>query len=157
MPTYRRSIELGLGADDMFALVADIESYPSFIRWVKGMRVLSARGDDRRRVRRAEAAVGFRGFSERFVTDVTADAGARTIVVALVSGPFTRLDNRWRFEATPMGCRIDFMIDVEFRSLILRALLRANADYAIGRLMSAFIVEAHRRHPPAAALSASSG
>ena len=96
---------------------------------------------------RGEADVGFKGFSERFATDVAANAEARTIEVSLARGPFKKLQNQWKMRADGAGSTlIDFYIDYEFRNPVLALLARANTDLAVNRIMKAFKDEADRRY-----------
>ena len=123
----------------MFDLVGDVESYPQFVPWLTGLRTWNARtvapGVESLD---AEAQVGFAVFRERFSTRVTRDANARVISVDLISGPFKSLRNRWRFSPDPAGVRIEFDIDFAFRSRILEALLAANHNHAVERLIACF-------------------
>jgi len=73
----------------------------------------------------AEASVGFAFLTERFSTRVTRNAVRREIAVDLLSGPFRRLENRWRFSEDPAGTRVEFEIDFLFKSRLLEALLAA--------------------------------
>jgi coenzyme Q-binding protein COQ10 len=86
----------------------------------------------------AEAAVGFSFLKERFATRVRRDAANRQIDVHLLSGPFRKLTNRWRFLDDPDGTRIEFDIDFQFKSRVLEALLQANFHHAVERLMGCF-------------------
>jgi len=86
----------------------------------------------------AEAGVGFSFLKERFATRVRRDAVNHQIDVALISGPFKTLRNRWRF--TPEGdqTRVEFDIDFQFKSRLLDGLLTRNFDHAVNRLMTCF-------------------
>lgn len=86
----------------------------------------------------AEAGVGFSFLKERFATRVTRDAYARTIAVALLSGPFRKLDNRWAFQPHPAGCKVVFDIDFQFKARMLDVLLKANFGYAVDKLITCF-------------------
>lgn len=135
--------------DQLFALVGDVARYPDFVPWITHMRTWNAQPTgDGRDVLDAEAGVGFAFLKERFATRVRRDAAARTIEVSLLSGPFRRLENRWAFSPEPGGgARIDFDIDFAFKSRLLEALLAANFNHAVERLIGCFEAEAARRYP----------
>jgi coenzyme Q-binding protein COQ10 len=86
----------------------------------------------------AEAGVGFSFLRERFATRVLRDADKLHINVSLLHGPFRTLKNDWRFEPDPAGTKIHFAIDFAFKSRILDALLHANMDRAVGKLIGCF-------------------
>lgn len=122
-------------------------AYPQFVPWITSMRTWNARtageGVDSLD---AEAGVGFSFLKERFSTRVRRDAGARQIDVSLLSGPFRKLANRWRFYDDPGGTRVEFDIDFQFKSRLLDALLAANFHHAVDRLMSCFEDRARALH-----------
>lgn len=130
--------------DQLFALVGDVAAYPDFVPWITAMRTWNAQilGEGVDTVD-AEAAVGFSFLNERFSTRVRRDAAGREIRVSLLSGPFRRLENSWRFceaegpDGRP-GTRVEFDIDFQFKSRLLDGLLKANDRHAVDRLMSCF-------------------
>ena len=125
--------------DQLFKLVGDVDRYPEFVPWISSMRTWNARTvDDGVSTVDAEAGVGFSFLKERFSTRVRRDAAERQIDVNLLSGPFRRLTNRWRFFADPGGTRIEFDIDFQFKSRLLDGLLAANFHHAVERLMTCF-------------------
>ena len=130
---------LPYAAEDLFNLVADVERYPEFVPWVTAMRVWNARGyEDSLRIFDAEARVRFAFVRERFSTRVSLNQKSLTIDTTLISGPFRRLENHWRFGPDGGGSRVNFDIDFEFGSRLLEGLLAANASRAAAKLMSCF-------------------
>ncbi len=125
--------------EQLFSLVGDVGKYPDFVPWISTLRTWNPRslGEGIDAVD-AEAAVGFSFLTERFSTRVTRDAVKREIAVDLLSGPFRKLENRWKFHDDPAGARVDFEIDFVFKSRLLEALLAANFHHAVGRLMACF-------------------
>ena len=128
-------------------LVADVEAYPRFVKWVGSMRVWNRREEAAGvSLLDAEAAVGFSFLKERFSTWVRHDRNLPRVEVGLLRGPFRHLKNRWDFIETPEGTRLEFMIDFAFKSPILNAMLSANFDLAVGKLIQSFEDEAARRY-----------
>ena len=126
--------------EQLFRLVGDVAEYPEFVPWITAMRTWNARplGDGVDAVD-AEAGVGFSFLKEKFATRVRRDALNRQIDVTLLSGPFKKLENRWRFLDAGHGCtRVEFDIDFEFKSRLLAALLSANFAHAVDKLMACF-------------------
>lgn len=125
--------------EQLVDLVGDVERYPEFVPWINGMRTWNARdlGEGVETVD-AEAGIGFSFLKERFATRVRRDRHNQSIEVALLSGPFRKLANRWAFFRAEGGTRIEFDIDFEFKSRLLDELLKANFHQAVDRLMSCF-------------------
>jgi coenzyme Q-binding protein COQ10 len=123
----------------LFELVGDVERYPEFVPWVTRLDV-SNRQLDGAGITRLDAAaqVGFSVIHERFSTRVRLDEPALAIDVELISGPFRRLGNRWRFQPHPTGVQLTFDIDFEFKSRLLQSLLAANLNRAVNRLVGCF-------------------
>jgi coenzyme Q-binding protein COQ10 len=129
------------------ALVADVRAYPEFVKWVSSMRVWNAREEAPGvSLVDAEAQVGFSFLKERFSTWVRHDRNLPRVEVGLIRGPFKHLKNRWDFHEDPAGTRLEFMIDFAFKSPILNAMLQANFQLAVGKLIASFEAEAQRRY-----------
>jgi coenzyme Q-binding protein COQ10 len=123
----------------LFELVGDVRAYPQFVPWITSMRVWNERADPAGESQLdAEATVGFSFLRERFSTRVKRDPKAGVITVQLLSGPFRRLFNRWRFREDAAGTRIEFEIDFDFKSRLLQTLLAANFHHAVDRLIGCF-------------------
>jgi coenzyme Q-binding protein COQ10 len=125
--------------DQLFTLVGDVDRYPEFVPWISSMRTWNARTlADGIETVDAEAGVGFSFLRERFATRVRRDATERQIDVSLLSGPFRKLANSWRFFEDEGGTRIEFDIDFQFKSRLLEGLLSANFHHAVEKLMGCF-------------------
>jgi coenzyme Q-binding protein COQ10 len=126
--------------DQLFQLVGDVEAYPDFVPWIGAMRTWNARPlSEGVSSLDAEASVGFSFLKERFSTRVRRDALNKQIDVSLLSGPFRKLVNRWRFIDAGKGCtRVEFDIEFQFKSRLLEGLLRANFGQAVEKLMACF-------------------
>ena len=131
-------------AAQLFSLVGDVERYPAFVPWITSLRAWNRKDLGEGVVSLdAEAQVRFAIIQERFATRVRLDSQALTIDVALISGPFRHLVNRWRFRDAPgepgaSGAELTFEIDFEFGSRLLHGLLASNFERAVSRLVGCF-------------------
>lgn len=139
VPNYSTSYEAKHSASDMFAMVADVASYPEFVPLCTGMDILSRAVEDGREIVDACMTVAAGPISERFTNRVVLDRENLKISGRAIDGPFKKLTNDWSFEPlSPQTCRIDFALDYEFRSMALRLLLGAVSESAFGRYTKAF-------------------
>lgn len=127
--------------------MSDIAKYPDFIRWITAMRVSGQRELQPGVTEcQGEAVVGFKGFVERFTTQVVADEPAARVTASLVRGPFRKLFAEWRiFESVAGASDISLEIDYEFRNPVIGFLAAANHDLAVDRILNAFLMEARNR------------
>ncbi len=124
----------------MFDLVADVEKYPQFVPLCQSLQVKSrAPKGEGVEVMVADMTVAYKLIRETFASRVTLDRPNLTILVEYLSGPFSRMENRWTFK--PAGervCDVEFFIDYEFKSRILAMLMGAMFDAAFRRFAAAF-------------------
>ena len=78
------------------------------------------------------------------------DRNRDAVEVGLIRGPFRHLNNRWEFFPDPAGTRVEFFIDFAFKSRILDAMLHANFDRAVSKLMACFEARAAQLYGPKA-------
>ena len=140
MPQFRTTRQVRHAAADMFALVADVERYPEFVPLCQALKV-------RRRMQSGEGVevltasmtVAYKMLSETFSSRVTLDRPRFTIMVEYLDGPFSHLDNRWRFQTLgPNQSEVDFFISYAFRSRTLGFVMGAVFDAAFRRFSEAF-------------------
>jgi coenzyme Q-binding protein COQ10 len=151
MPSFRTSHVVNHTPQQMFDLVADVESYPQFVPLCQSLRVRRRfAGPDGSEVLTADMEVGYKAIRERFTSRVTLDRAARRIDVEYIDGPFSHLENMWRFvEADGDKCRIEFYIAYEFRSRALATLMGSMFDAAFRKFASAFETRADEVFRPA--------
>ncbi len=139
MPTHSEDREMNYSADQLYALVADIRSYPEFLPWCAATRIRSERGTPDGSVIDADLVVSFKLFRERFTSRVTLHPQDRQIDVKYLDGPFRYLDNHWTFEPLAEDrCRVRFYVDFEFRSRALQAIIGIVFNEAMQRIVRAF-------------------
>lgn len=151
MPSFRTSHVVNHTPEQMFELVADVESYPLFVPLCQTLRVRRRfSGADDAEIVVAEMEVGYKAIRERFTSRVTLDRAGRRINVEYVDGPFSHLENVWRFRDAEDGkCRIEFYIAYEFRNRMLATLMGSMFDAAFRKFASAFETRADQIFRPA--------
>ena len=140
MPIHSEKKLLPYRPEQLYELVADVEDYPNFLPWCIALRVL----ERSEHLLRAEMLVGFKVFRESFISRVTLMPTDR-IDVEYLDGPFHHLQNRWLFRAADGGCEVDFYVDFEFRSRILRKIAGPVFGEAVRRMVHAFEQRAAER------------
>jgi ribosome-associated toxin RatA of RatAB toxin-antitoxin module len=141
MKTIHKSVLLSHSAHEMFALVTDIEHYPEFLPWCDHGEVLEL--NDNGMLARVGMAIS--GLRQSFTTRNTHETD-RKVLMALVDGPFSRLDGVWSF--TPLGdgtqraCKVEFTLSYGFSSTTLAALVGPVFDKIAGNLVDAFVKRA---------------
>jgi len=140
MPSFSTTRRVRHTASDMFDLVADVEKYPEFVPLCAGLAVKSRLSKEPGiEVVVADMTVTYKLIRETFRSRVTLDKPKLQILVEYLNGPFSRMQNRWRFK--PVGeaaCDVEFFIDYEFRSRMLGMLMGAMFDAAFRRFAQAF-------------------
>lgn len=144
MPHHQEIRDLPYTAEQMFAVVADVEHYPEFLPWCLSLRVLTRGREGAADIVTAEMVVGYHGVRERYISRVRLDKAARTIEAVHIEGPFERLTNRWRFEPRENGCRIHFFIDFAFRNWLLSAVAGIAFERTVMRMADAFVERAKK-------------
>lgn len=94
MTLVQKSALVRFSAQKMLALVDDIESYPEFLPWCEGSRIIK-REDG---IVEAELMIAKGGFKNSFATRNTVDQSGK-VTMTLLNGPFSYLEGAWSFEA----------------------------------------------------------
>ena len=130
----------------LYALIEDIESYPSFLPWCREAKVRSR--EEGRTV--ATISVGLRGVRQAFTTE-NRNVPNASIDMRLVEGPFKRFAALWRL--TPLGAqaaRVEFSMEYEFSSRVLVRVLEPLFSHIADTMVDAFVRQADVRRGRAA-------
>ncbi|QIQ20987.1 type II toxin-antitoxin system RatA family toxin [Zophobihabitans entericus] len=104
-------------AQQMYALVNDINAYPEFVPDCKKTGIIQQMGNEMR----AYIEVEKLGFKKRFITK-NIQVPHSQILMELVEGPFNELKGQWSFTpVTDNSCTIEFNLKFEFKSRLLEA------------------------------------
>ena len=143
MKTVQKSVLIWYTAQEMFALVTDVTSYPQFLPWCDHSRVLE-QGDSSML---AEVGIAFAGIKQTFTTRNQHVPG-RSVDLKLVSGPFSNLDGSWTFtpvgDGTQRACKVDLELRYGFQNLALSALVGPVFDRIAASLVDAFVKRAEQ-------------
>ena len=108
MTAIHRSAIVPYSVRRMYELVADIPSYPKFLPWCGGARVVSAREDEVV----AAIDIAYHGVNKTFKTRNRLQHD-KAMEIRLIEGPFSFLQGFWRF--TPLGeNESKISLDLEF-------------------------------------------
>lgn len=140
MPTHAETRPMPYSADEMFALIADIEKYPEFLPWCSASRIRACKTmADGSEVIDADLVISFKVYRERFGSRVTLYRDTRKIDVTYLDGPFRYLDNSWHFKpVSDRACEVEFFVDFEFKSRTLQMVIGAVFGQAMQRIVGAF-------------------
>jgi coenzyme Q-binding protein COQ10 len=140
MPQFSTKRRVRHAAAKMFDLVADVERYPEFVPLCRDLNVTSRTvKEEGVEVLVADMTVAYKLVRETFTSRITLDNPKLQILVEYLSGPFSRLQNRWTFHPVDEhACDVEFFIEYEFRSRVLAALMGAMFDAAFRRFAAAF-------------------
>jgi ribosome-associated toxin RatA of RatAB toxin-antitoxin module len=124
------------GAQEMYGLVADIESYGKFLPWCGGARIVARDADSVT----AAIDIAYHGVHKTFTTRNRLEPG-RVMELQLVDGPFKFLQGHWRFEELDTAaCKVSLDLKFEFSNRLLA--------FAVGPVFSGIangLVESFRR------------
>lgn len=148
MPSFKTVRHVPFTPREMFAVVADVERYPEFVPLCEGLVVTERKTGERGTELTATMTVGYKAITERFTTHVVLDPEAGAIRVRNVDGPFTHLENDWRFVAAGRGCDVHFSIAYAFRSMMLSLIVGGAFDKAVRSYTDAFEARARALYGP---------
>lgn len=143
MKTVNKSVLIWYDAQEMYALVTDVESYPRFLPWCDHATVLEEHEDGMT----AEVGIAIGGVRQTFTTR-NRHTLARAVDLQLIEGPFSRLEGHWRFmplgDGTERACRVELKLDYGFDNATLGRLVGPVFDRIAGSLVDAFVKRAQQ-------------
>ncbi len=159
MHRHAETRSLPYSPKQMFDLVADIGRYPEFLPWCLAARVTGRENG----VLLADVVVGKGLFRETFHSRVTLSGGGAwdsagdgaqaeagegagegeghgppRIDVEYIKGPMREMANHWVFRAADGGTEIDFLVEFNFHSRVLDAVIGTVFDHVVSHMVDAF-------------------
>ncbi|HHS99848.1 MAG TPA: type II toxin-antitoxin system RatA family toxin, partial [Thiomicrospira sp.] len=112
MKKIARTALLPYSAQQVYALVNDVKSYPEFLPWCGGSEVIAESEYEME----ASVTIAKAGIKQTFKTRNQLVPGER-IEMHLLDGPFKSLSGEWEFKALDGdACKIQFEVEFEVSS-----------------------------------------
>ncbi len=147
MKHVKKSVLLWYSASEMYSLVTAIEAYPGFLPWCDKSELLTQDAHGMT----ARLHLHYAGLRHAFTTRNT-HTPERSVVMALVDGPFSALDGTWLF--SPIGaagsaaCRVEFDLRYAFSSRALETVLSPVFDRVANTFVDSFVQRAEQVYGP---------
>lgn len=140
MAQVNKMVLLEYSARQMFELVDRIEDYPAFLPWCDRTELKFR--DDARTI--ATLFIDFKAVRSHFTTSNQKEAPHR-MTIALVDGPFRRLEGAWTFQPLDdQACRVEFRLEYEFSSRLFEKIIGPVFAHITGSFVDAFVRRARQ-------------
>lgn len=137
MTAIHRSALVPYSAHEMFELVADIPSYPKFLPWCGGARVLSREGD----AVTASIEIAYHGVHKTFTTRNLLQQD-KMMEIRLLDGPFSHLQGFWTFAVLgEQASKITLDLEFEVANRLVATVLTPVFSSVANQMVDGF----HRR------------
>jgi ribosome-associated toxin RatA of RatAB toxin-antitoxin module len=134
-----RNAMVPYSAEQMYALVDDVEAYPEFLPWCAAA-VLQSRNTEEFI---ASLTIGYGALNSAFTTRNLLRP-PHSMTMQLQDGPFRLLEGRWEFEQLgDSGCEVKLRVEFEFSSAVQDMLFGKTFETICNDLIGAFIKRAH--------------
>ena len=135
-----KSVLVPYSAEEMFALVDGVESYPLFLPWCGGTE-LHLRDEE---TTEATIHISYLQVKQHFSTR-NSKRFPEEMTIRLKSGPFRKLEGSWHFKIlSESACKIEFAMHYEFSSALLEKVLGPVFGMVTNSLVDAFVRRAEQ-------------
>jgi len=136
MSRIQRSALVHYSPREMYDLVNDVESYPDFLPWCRATTLISS--SDTEMEASIEMAMGV--LNKTFTTHNRMRPGER-IELALVDGPFRKLQGYWQFDKLKVdkACKVSLDLEFEFDSAMMSIAAKPVFTQIANSLVDAFV------------------
>lgn len=138
MASVQKTVLIEYSAEQMFALVDEVEKYPQFLPWCARTELL-----ERDRTQTAATLhINFHGVKTHFSTRNDKEV-PKWMKIHLVDGPFRALEGSWTFK--PLGetaCKIEFVLNYEFSNRLLEKVIGPVFNKIAKTFVDAFVKRA---------------
>ena len=138
MRTHKETYNINANKETIFNVIANIESYPTFLPWCIGARITDTNQLSDILIQRAELVIAFKSFKESFFSDIQLNRKIWTINIQSNKKPFKSLKGQWIIQEKDNHCEVSFEIKFEFKSIILEKIIGVVFFNAVKSIVKAF-------------------
>ena len=138
MRTHKETYNINANKETIFNVIANIESYPTFLPWCIGARITETNQLSDILIQRAELVIAFKSFRESFFSDIQLNKKIWTINIQSNKKPFKSLKGQWIIQEKDNHCEVSFEIKFEFKSIILEKIIGVVFFNAVKSIVKAF-------------------
>ncbi|XP_065839655.1 coenzyme Q-binding protein COQ10 homolog A, mitochondrial-like [Oscarella lobularis] len=132
--SYSKQKVLRYTPEQVFNVVADVDSYKYFLPWCRDSRVYDRKGTKAKGL----MIVGFPPFVERYTSDMTLIKPSLVRSIASGDKLFKELITEWKMSAVEEKCVVDFNISFQFRSSLHSKVATVFFDEVARTMVGAF-------------------
>ncbi len=134
-----RSALLNYSAENMYAVIIDVEAYPSFLNWCSGVEMISNSDG----VMVAKLLIAYSKLNISFTTRNTLREN-ESLTMELVKGPFSKLNGQWAIQSLgDNACKVSLEMEFDFDSVVTQKLFGRVFQAVISAQLDAFQKRAH--------------
>jgi coenzyme Q-binding protein COQ10 len=149
MPVFKSTRRVAVPPALAFDVAADVASYKTFLPLLERSSIRGAVTEAsgvRRFKAELEAGYAKLGLREAFVSDVTADANARTVSAVSEDGPFRSMKTVWSIREANGQSDVAISIEYSMRNPLIQIVVSGAMDMAVAKVMAAFEARAKLLH-----------
>lgn len=138
MAQVNKSALVPFSAEQMYKLVENVDEYHTFLPWCSASKQLERKDN----VIVGTVTISKGGVNKAFTTRNTLH-DSKLIEIALVDGPFKRLDGFWRFDALKENaCKVSLELEYEFSSRLLSLVVGPVFNQVANTMVDSFVKQA---------------
>lgn len=140
MKQIHKSAIVPYSPEQMYVMVAAVDTYPEFLPWCNDAAIVKQEGDKVI----ASISMGKMGLNKSFTTENILTPH-ESIEMHLLNGPFQHLYGYWHFQALGTdGCKVTLDMEFEIQNALLRVSLEPVFTTIVNTLIDAFIQRAQQ-------------
>ena len=141
MNFIKKSEEINVSHDLIFALINNVEDYHKFLPWCSDSKIIS----DTNNKMAAEIEISKNFVNWKFSTENTYSLNKR-IDIKLIDGPFNHLEGYWKFKKLDnYNTTVKLYLEYKFDSRIIELSIKPIFSKIMSSILDSFISEAFKR------------